>query len=183
VLARLEVAPAFSPAKRAAVAAVTATSLTRILIQTRTRFWRARRLPASAVTDLPVKWVWEATATQSGQRGILDAHVGGADARRLARLPPAERARQALEHLDRVYPGAAAEVEATATIDWDAEPWARGAYAWFRPGQLTALMPALTAFEACVHFAGEHTSSASGWMQGALESGLRAAREVLAMRL
>ena len=183
VLAPLEVAPAFSPAKRAAVAAMTATSLTRVLLQTRTRFWRAQRLPASAVTDLPVKWVWEATATQSGQRGVLDAHVGGADARSLGRLPPAERARQVLEHLDRVYPGVATEVEATAAVDWDAEPWARGAYAWFRPGQLTALMPALTAFEGRVHFAGEHTSSASGWMQGALESGLRAARAVLAPRI
>jgi monoamine oxidase len=71
-------------------------------------------------------------------------------------------------------------VEATATIDWEAEPCARGAYAWFRPGQLTSLIPSLTEPEGRIYLAGEHLSSASGWMQGALESGLRAARAVLA---
>lgn len=180
VLARLDVAPAFSAARRAAIAAIGATSLTRVLLQTRTRFWRAEGLPASAVTDLPVKWVWEATATQSGVRGILDAHVVGADARRLATLPPSGRVGQVLAHLERVYPGAAAQVDATASVDWDAEPWARGAYAWFRPGQLTSSLRALTGPEGCIHLAGEHVSSASGWMQGAIESGLRAARDVLA---
>ncbi len=180
VLARMDVTPAFSPARRAAIAAIAATSLTRVFFQTRTRFWRAQRLPASTITDLPIKWVWDATATQDGARGILDAHVGGGDARRLAGLPPSERVQQVLTHLDRLYPSAGAEVEAIAVIDWDAEPWARGAYAWFRPGQLTSLMRPLTAPEGCIHFAGEHLSIASGWMQGALDSGLRAAREVLA---
>jgi monoamine oxidase len=179
VLARMDVAPAFSPARRAAIAAIAATSVTRVLVQTRTRFWRAQRWPASAVTDLSIKWVWDATATQSGARGILDAHVSGAAARRLAALPPSERVRHVVAHLDRVYPGVRAQVEATATVDWDAEPWARGAYAWFRPGQLTSVMRPLAAPEGGIHLAGEHMSSASGWMQGALESGLRVARDVL----
>jgi monoamine oxidase len=180
VLARLEVAPAFSPARRAAIAAIAATSLTRVFFQTRTRFWRTRRLPSSAVTDLPIRWVCDATATQPGARGILDAHVGGTDARRFAALPPSERVAQVLTHLVRLYPGADAEVEATAVMDWDAEPWARGAYAWFRPGQLTSVMRPLVEPEGRIHLAGEHLSSASGWMQGALDSGLRAARDVLA---
>ena len=179
VLARIDVAPAFSAARRAAIAAIAATSVTRIFYQTRTRFWRDQRLPPSAATDLPIKWVWDATATQSGTRGILDAHISGPDARRLAALPRSERVRHVLAYLERVYPGAGAQVEATAAIDWDAEPWARGAYAWFRPGQLTSLMRPLTEPEGCIHLAGEHLSSASGWMQGALESGLRAAREIL----
>jgi monoamine oxidase len=45
---------------------------------------------------------------------------------------------------------------------------------------LTALLPTLVAPEGCVHFAGEHTATASGWMEGALQSGLRVAAEVLA---
>jgi monoamine oxidase len=182
VLARVDVAPAFSPARRAAIAAIAATSVTRIFYQTRTRFWHVQRLPGSAVTDLPIKWVWDVTASQPGTRGILDAQVSGTDARRLAARAPDERVRHVLAHLERVYPGASAQVEATAAIDWDAEPWAHGAYAWFKPGQLTSLMRPLTEPEGCIHFAGEHLASASGWMQGALESGLRAAREVLAAR-
>ena len=61
------------------------------------------------------------------------------------------------------------------------DPWARGAYAWFAPGQLTTLMRPLAEPEGCVHLAGEHMSASSGWMEGALDSGLRAARAVLAL--
>lgn len=179
VLAALDVEPTFSPARRAAIDAIGATSVTRLLLQTRTRFWRAR-LPASAVTDLPVKWVGDATAIQPGARGILDAHVSGADARRLAGLPPSERIAHVVAHVERVYPGTRSQLETAAVVDWDADPWARGGYAWFRPGQLTSGLRALAGPEGRIHFAGEHLSSASGWMEGALESGLRAAREVLA---
>jgi monoamine oxidase len=179
VLRGLDVEPAFSAARRTAIAALGATSLTRVLVQTRTRMGRAQAMPASAIADLPVKWVWDATATQPGARGILDAHVGGAAARRLGRLPTSERVRQVLTCLERVYPGVARQVEATALLDWDAEPYARGAYAWFRPGQLTTLLRPLAGVEGRMHLAGEHLSSASGWMEGALDSGLRAAREVV----
>jgi len=179
VLARLDVAPAFSATRRAAIAAIAATSVTRMFYQTRTRFWRDQRLPASAITDLPIKWVVDATLMQPGKRGILDAHLSGTDARRLAALSESERLRHVLAHLERVYPGVGAQVDAMAAMDWAADPWARGAYAWFRPGQLTALMRPLTGPEGCIHLAGEHLSSASGWMQGALESGLRAARDLL----
>jgi monoamine oxidase len=44
---------------------------------------------------------------------------------------------------------------------------------------MTTLMPVLASEEKGLHFAGEHTSIWTGWMEGALESGERAAREVL----
>jgi hypothetical protein len=44
---------------------------------------------------------------------------------------------------------------------------------------MSAIMPDITRPEGRIHFAGEHTSSWMGWMQGALESGERAANEVL----
>ncbi len=49
---------------------------------------------------------------------------------------------------------------------------------WIRPGQVADLLPHVSKPEGRVHFAGEHTSIWHGWMQGALASGLRAAREV-----
>ena len=61
---------------------------------------------------------------------------------------------------------------------WSEAPWARGAFAVYLPGQVSTLYPVATRPEGRVHFAGEHLSSWPGWMQGALASGLRAAREV-----
>jgi monoamine oxidase len=180
VLASIEVAPDFSPARRAALRALASTSVTRVLVQTRTRVWERLGQPGSAVTDLATKWVWDATAAQPGRRGILDAHLGGAAARRLGALGDAERATRVLADLDRVYPGVRDEVEASVAVDWDADPHARGAYAWFRPGQLPSVTRVLAAPEGRVHFAGEHLAAASGWMEGALASGVRAAQAVLA---
>ena len=57
---------------------------------------------------------------------------------------------------------------------WGAEPWSRGAFAVCRPGQMTTLVPDLPRSEGRVHFAGEHTSSWVGWMEGAMEFGPRA---------
>ena len=45
---------------------------------------------------------------------------------------------------------------------------------------MTSIMPDIVRPEDRLHFAGEHTSSWMGWMEGALESGERAAREILA---
>jgi monoamine oxidase len=52
------------------------------------------------------------------------------------------------------------------------------AYAWFRPGEMTSLLRHIVSPEGRIHFAGDHTSPAPGWMNGAFQSGNRVAREV-----
>jgi monoamine oxidase len=67
----------------------------------------------------------------------------------------------------------------TASWSWDNHPYSSGAFAWFNAGQHSALYRDLIAPEGRIHFAGEHASLTHTWMQGALESGLRATREML----
>lgn len=93
-------------------------------------------------------------------------------------MKEAERIRFTLEHMEKVYPGIRQNFEGGTSKCWDEDEWARGDYAWFKPGQMTSLLPHIARPEGRVHFAGEHTSPWTGWMQGALESGIRAAREV-----
>jgi monoamine oxidase len=61
---------------------------------------------------------------------------------------------------------------------WHEDEWARGAFAYFEPGQMATLLPIAQQPEGRIHFAGEHTSAWHGWMNGALESGNRAAEEI-----
>jgi monoamine oxidase len=70
-------------------------------------------------------------------------------------------------------------VRHTASWSWDNHPWSSGAFTRFLPGQHSELQAATVAPEGRVHFAGEHASLMHSWMQGALESGLRATREML----
>jgi monoamine oxidase len=179
VLRRLAVDPPFSPAKRSAVARLPATSVTRVYLQLREGAWNTEDGGAVA-TDLPVMLAANATAGQPGPRGIVEAFVTGREARALARMSPDACVRGVRAQLAQVIHGMDARVERAAVYAWDADPWARGDYAWFRPGQMRALLPHLATAEGRIHFAGDHTSSRPGWMQGALDSGLRAAAEVAA---
>ena len=178
VLRGVETAPPLSAPKREAIATLPYTSVVRVFLECRRRFWIDRGLPGSASTDLDVRWIWDATAGQPGAAGILDAHVVGDAARRLAALSEPERIAAARADVARVYPDIAGTVTRTASKCWDDDPEARGAYACFGPGQMRTLLPSIARPEGRVHFAGEHTSAWAQWMQGALDSGLRAAREI-----
>ena len=61
---------------------------------------------------------------------------------------------------------------------WHDDEFAGGAFALFDPGQQTLLYDAIVAPEGRIHFAGEHASLAHAWIQGAIESGMRAAAEI-----
>ena len=63
---------------------------------------------------------------------------------------------------------------------WDTDEYSRGGHAYFAPGQFLSAFPRIRQPEGRVHFAGEHTSAWFGMMNGAVESGLRAASEFLA---
>jgi monoamine oxidase len=67
------------------------------------------------------------------------------------------------------------EFEVGAPYMWRHDEFAGGAFALFDPGQQTRLHEAIVAPEGRIHFAGEHASLAHAWIQGAIESGLRAA--------
>ena len=179
VLRRVEISPPFSPRKQVAIAELPYTSIARVYAQVSGRFWEPTKLPDSATTDLPIKHIFEPTVTQPGPRAILACDTAGIQARRITAMPASDRVSFALAEMERVYPDLRRHVERGASKCWDEDEWARGAYVWFRPGQLRSLGPSIAKPEGRVHFAGEHTSPWIGWMQGALQSGLRAAREIV----
>jgi monoamine oxidase len=177
VLRELEFAAPCSPQKRQAIAELPYSSVARVFLQFRKRPWSADHPHWLTIADLPMRWFFQHSASQAGG-GILEAQAFGAEARRVAGLSEKDRIALALSCVEEIFPGARAHFERGASKCWDADPWARGAFAYFRPGQLVRLQPHVATAEGRVHFAGEHTSAWSGWMQGALDSGLRAAREV-----
>lgn len=175
VLKTIEFAPPLSAPKRRAIDTVSYTSVTRVFVQT------ARRLggsaPLSLTTDRPIQWVWEASAGQSGQRGILESYMAGPAARRVGLMSEPERVAFVRDELAQVLPQHGGPIERAASKAWDDDPFARGAYVWLKPGQ-AGLGRELARPEGRVHFAGEHLSSKPGWMEGAIESALRVVDEI-----
>jgi monoamine oxidase len=175
----IQVAPAFSADKQRAIEQLPYLSASKIFLQSRTRFWERERQSGFATTDLPIGQVWDMTYQQPGTRGILQAFPISVHSRRFARMSETDRLELALEQVEAVFPGMRENFEGGVTKCWDDDPWARGASAYYKPGQFKSLYPHVARPEGRIHFAGEHTSVWSdGWMQGALESGERVTREV-----
>jgi monoamine oxidase len=175
----IEVVPAFSVEKQRAIEQLPYLSVSKIFLQSKRRFWEDEGLSGFATTDLPVNQLYHMTHTQPGTRGILQAYPLALHSRRVTNISENERINFALEQVEMIYPGMRNHFEGGVTKCWDEDEWARGASAYYKPGQFSSLLPHVARPEGRIHFAGEHTSVwIDGWMQGALESGNRVAREV-----
>jgi len=180
LLRRIEVVPPFSEEKARAIAELSYGSATKVFLQTRTRFWAGEGLSGFGYTDLhDYMQVWELGHTQAGPRGLLVAYTKFSGAHELDRLDEERRVATAADAVAKVHPDLPRHLEGGRSKSWDEDPWARGAFAILRPGDVTRLEPHTARAEGGVHFAGEHTSPwLGGWMHSALESGERVAREI-----
>ena len=181
VLKSIEIGTPFSEGKQRAIRELSYIPVTRVFLQTRSRFWKASGLSGYAATDLPVGTTWDCSEGEPGERALLECYTSGNTARSLGALSEPRRIETLLANLETVFPGMREQYERSASMVWDADPLARGAFAWFKTGQMADLLPHIAAPEGRVYFAGEHTSPWFGWMQGALQSGIRAAAEVNAL--
>ena len=169
--------PALTSEKRSVIESLPYESVTRVYLQSRDRYWTRQGLSGFAETDHPME-IWDSTYGQPGTRGILMLYNRGPMAGELGRKSEAAQLRFGLTTIEEVYPGIRKNYERGFVKVWDRDPWARGATAYLLPGQVSSLEPHIARPEGRIHFAGEHTSSLRGWMQGALESGRRAATEI-----
>lgn len=179
VLRKIEIAPGLSPKKREIVEKLQYAPVTRIYVQTDRRFWADEGHFGGACTDLPIQFVTEHPFLRAAdqQRGILECHIKGEQALKVDAMSPDQRLDFAVDNLEKIHPGFRRHFEGGTSVSWTADPWSLGGYPWWKPGQLTAWMPELGRAEGRIHFAGEHTSALGRTLEGALESGNRAARE------
>jgi len=177
VLKTLEIEP-LSDSKRRAISELHYPNATKIAIQTRTQFWRAEGLSGFAQADLPLPEIWNLSHGPGAQRGMLVGYVAGVHAKMPALATDQERLVWALPYCAQMFPGMEKEFESGKSYSWQEDPWAMGAFPHYGPTQVIDLFPAVRESQGRLHFAGDHASVWPGWMQGALESGNRAARVV-----
>ncbi|OLF17589.1 hypothetical protein BU204_10235 [Actinophytocola xanthii] len=145
-------------------------------------FWRADgRSGQVTSTDGPFRVAFD-TSPADGSPGVLSAFVTGRAARTLTLLSPAERRSAVLDGLAKGLGPRAAKVVDFVEQNWLDEEFTRGCYhGYATPGTLTAHGPALRAPIGRIHWAGTETGVHQlGSMGGAIDSGRRAARELLA---
>jgi monoamine oxidase len=144
-------------------------------------FWRADGLNGQVTSDTePVKTTFD-NSPPDGSPGVLLGLVEAAAARRFGGLAPEDRRAAVVAAFSRMFgPRAADPIDYVDKV-WLEDPWSRGSYGFFAPGALTVYGPSLATPVGRLHWAGSETSLEwPGYMEGAVRSGERVAREVLA---
>jgi monoamine oxidase len=145
-------------------------------------FWREEGLSGQALSDVGPTRIMFDNSPPSGRPGVLLGFLEGRTARELGAWSPEARRAAVVEGFARVFGPRAARPEAYVEHLWADEVWTRGCYGcYLPPGAWTAHGWALRRPEGRVFWAGAETSTVwAGYMDGAVRSGERAAREVLA---
>lgn len=147
----------------------------------KTPFWRKDGLTGFGINERGAARVVFDNSPKDGTPGVLLAFVGGSTWHRYGRLPRAERRRAVLEGFAELFGERALHPIEYTEQDWTREQWtAGGPTAIHGPGELTAYGPAIRRRFRHVHWAGTETSTYwTGYMDGAVRAGKRAAAEVL----
>jgi monoamine oxidase len=145
-------------------------------------FWRDDGLSGQVVSDAsPVRVTWD-NSPPDGKPGVMLGFIAGAAARQYAQKTPAERRRDVLNNFATYFGPRAAKPIAFHEKNWSDDPWTRGCYTGFMPtGVLLDYGRALREPAGRIHWAGTETATIwAGYMDGAVRSGQRAAKEALA---
>jgi len=171
--------PLIAPKARA-IRLVPSMMITKMVFVPKRRFWEEDGLDPGMWTDGVAGIVRplrqgdnesEVTALMTWARGYM--------AQRLDLHGPRGAQELVMRELARLRPASAGQLEPVAFKSWQTDPWAGGTWSVWSPGQPQTFLPALAEPEGRLHFCGEHTALSNRGMEGAMESGERAALEVL----
>ncbi len=143
-------------------------------------FWRDEGLTGQATSNVgPVKLTYD-NSPPAGNPGVLLGFIEGGEARQMLRKTDKQRKAAVLECFVRYFGDAAGSPRDYFDLSWADQPYTRGCYGAFTPpGVLLDYGPEIRKPVGPIHWAGTETATVwSGYMDGAIQSGLRAAAEV-----
>jgi monoamine oxidase len=181
VLRRIAIDPTLPPAQAEAVAKLPSQPLTQVYLAPRSHFWENDGYAASLFTDTRAGMLAAArNRDRPTEVTSLTAWITGDTAAELDRLPPADVSRAVIAAIETLRPAAKGQLEPIGLHSWGADPYAAGAWAYFRPGEVTRFAAVLGQPHGRLHFCGEHLATASRGMEGAMESAEEAVAAILA---
>jgi monoamine oxidase len=147
-------------------------------------FWRDDGLTGMVVSDEgPIHVVFDNSLPDraDGAKGVLVGFSEAKNAKKLGTLSEDARREAATACFTRYFGERASKPIAYADHVWEHDPWSGGCYGGFMPpGVWTSLGPSIREPQGRIHWAGTETATVwSGYIDGAIESGKRAAEEIL----
>ncbi len=179
VLRDIAVTPQWSPAKQLLIDDSEWGNTVKVVVKTRTPKWLGEGVHGwpMAGGDRPWERAIDITGNEPGGYGNVFFYINGGNARSYLERPADTRARQIVAEFEQDLPGLFDEVLLAEEFAWSEQPWIRGSFGAIGPGQ-GWMVGEWRKPEGRIHFAGDFTTLKSGWVEGAIEAGLRAARQI-----
>lgn len=172
----------FKPLKVAAIKELGMGSNAKLHFQFKKRFWDGFNCNGTTFTNQRnFQSTFESSRAQPGECGVLIHFSGGKNVEYIKQNGFGNHTKAFLADLENMFPGCSDYFNGNRTLDlWSTYKWTKGSYSYRKVGQFTKFAGVEKEREGQCHFAGEHTSiHFSSYMNGAVESGLRAANEII----
>ncbi len=181
VLRRIALDPALPGAQAEGVANLPSQPMTQVYMAAKSRFWEQDGYAPSLFTDTQAGMLAAArNRERPSEVTSFAAWVIGDQAAALDRLSPADAGRAVIAAVEKLRPAAKGQLELLGMHSWGNDPYAGGAWAYFRPGDVTRYAATLGDAHGRLKFCGEHLAVMSRGMEGAMESAEEAVSAVLA---
>jgi monoamine oxidase len=150
--------------------------------------WETLGYSGGFYSDLIVGTSWTAYDNEKSKKGFLVCMNGGEHARKLNGEPPHEKISggvlaSVLKDTQKIFGNISAHSLESGFLDnWPQDPWVKGSYSYYKTGGFSTFGGIESKKQGNVYFSGEHTApySMHGTMNGAVYSGVRVAKEIVA---
>ncbi len=179
VLKDIKVAPAWAMNKSRMFDEMTWDKTVKVVVQTETPKWLEKNVHGWPLAGSDQSWerVIDITGNEGGGHGNVFFYIGGANADRFLSRPKATRAQEIIDLFCKDMPDLFDQVITVKDFAWSEQPWIRGSFGDLPLGGAW-MIDEWEKPEGRIYFAGDFTTLKSGWVEGAIESGLRAARQI-----
>jgi monoamine oxidase len=177
VLRTIKIEPGLPDLQQQAVNRIPYTRGLSVFFRVDKPYWEEDGMPASTWTVGPLGRVFRMTRADGSH--YLWNFKSGLSANGYDKLNDDEAGRRALQEFIEVRPSVEGRVSPLVVNSWDRNPWTLGHLPYRAPGQIKAFGDVIGKPHGRVHFAGDHTAVLMTGMEAAMESGERAALEVL----
>ncbi|CAN5336619.1 FAD-dependent oxidoreductase [soil metagenome] len=179
VLQDVAVTPAWSHKKKAMIEQMEWDQTVKVIAQTKSPSWLAKGVHGWPMAGSDRSWerVIDITGNEGGGYGNTFFYLNGPNAEALLKRPRETRAQEVVDKFRADLPDLFDEVVTVQDFAWSEQPWIRGSFGGPPVGGAW-MIAEWTKPEGRIHFAGDFTTMKSGWVEGAIESGLRAARQI-----
>ncbi|MEO8446903.1 MAG: NAD(P)/FAD-dependent oxidoreductase [bacterium] len=169
--------PIFSNDKIEAINALQYSRINKAATLFTEKFWKDESF--SIVTDTFSHYFYHGSKFQDESKGVLISYSIGDKADMMSRLTKKEQEDTIAGSLTTAFGDVRNLIDKNVNYYWGLDEHTMGAYALYGKGQWFSLMPVLREKLTNVHFAGEHIADWQGFMEGAVESGEDAAKQIM----